>query len=121
MKRRGTLIGASIDVCTMADQQTGEHRVTMQGSHVQRREAVKVTAVYSQSSSLQDTHLHKYTYRVRTNPLLHLLIRQFPLTPYVSENSWDTGREGDTAEPEPPLHSHLFHLSIQAGNAPTHT
>lgn len=121
VERRGTLVGASIDVCTVADQQAGEHRVTMQGSHMQRRETVKVTAVYSQRSCLQDTHLHRHTYRVRTNPLLHLLILHFPLTPYVSENSWDTGREGDTAEPEPPLHSPLSHLSIRAGNAPTHT
>lgn len=34
VERRGTLVGASIDVCTVADQQAGKHRVTMQGSHV---------------------------------------------------------------------------------------
>lgn len=79
VERRGTLVGASIDVCTVADQQAGKHRVTMQGSHVQWREAVKVTAVYGQSSGLQDTHLHRqrHTYRVRTNPLLLLLILHF--------------------------------------------
>lgn len=57
VKRRGTLVGAGVDVGALADQQGGQLRVAVQGGDVERCESVDVAAVDAESSGLQDREL----------------------------------------------------------------
>lgn len=57
VKRCGALVGAGVDVGSVADQQAGQCRVAVQGGDVERCEAVNVTAVNAESSGLQDRQL----------------------------------------------------------------
>lgn len=57
VKRRGALVGAGVDVGPVAYEQGQQGRVAVQGGDVQRREAISVIAVNTQSSSLQDGQL----------------------------------------------------------------
>lgn len=57
VKRRGALVGAGVDVGSVADQQGEQRRVAVQGGGVERREAVNVRAVNAESSGLQDGQL----------------------------------------------------------------
>lgn len=52
VKRRGALVGAGVDVGSVADQQGDQRRVAVQGSDVERREAVNVRAANAESSGL---------------------------------------------------------------------
>lgn len=59
VKRRGALVGAGVDVGSVADQQGGQRRVAVQGGDVERREAVDVAAVDAESSGLKDRQLQR--------------------------------------------------------------
>lgn len=66
VQRCGALVGAGVDVGSMANQQSGQRRVAVQGGDVQRRVTVNVTTSNAESAGLQDRQLrHTNTPRTR--------------------------------------------------------
>lgn len=59
VKRRGALVGAGVDIGSMADQQGSQRGVAVQGGDVERRKAVNVVTVNAESSGLQDGELQE--------------------------------------------------------------
>lgn len=66
VQRCGALVGAGVDVGSMANQQGGQRRVAVQGGDVQRCVTVNVTTANAESAGLQDRQLrHTNTPRTR--------------------------------------------------------
>lgn len=57
VQRCGALVGAGVDVGSVANQQGGQRRVAVQGGDVQRRVTVNVTTSNAESAGLQDRQL----------------------------------------------------------------
>lgn len=57
VQRCGALVGARVDVGSVANQQGGQRRVAVQGGDVQRRVTVNVTTSNAESAGLQDRQL----------------------------------------------------------------
>lgn len=100
MKGRGALVGACVDVGSVADQQSGQRGAAVQGGDMERRETVNIAAVNAQSSGLQDRKLrHTRTTRIRRMSGKHVISQFVRVRPSEWERSVDTDTAGGRAEP----------------------
>lgn len=130
VKRCGALVGACVEVGSMADQLGGQHHMAVQGSNVQRHEAINVTTVDTESSSRRNGQLQdkKWT---KTRLVLWLETNHSSVTynveaqrPSELERNLDTDTADGKAMPQGEVHLRLPppHPSTPAGNEPrTHT